>query len=71
MKPDLGNYLSQVISVVNRLGGDKNDVQLIITVFNDIEMEIGYLDQKRDEAQTNLQVLLLALEKNEEENSKN
>jgi hypothetical protein len=63
MKPDLGNYLSQVISVVNRLGGDKNDIQLIITVFNDIEMEIGYLDQKRDEAQTNLQVLLLALEK--------
>jgi hypothetical protein len=67
MKPNLSFYLEKIYQII-----DNNPVDLkqqIQEVFVDIEVEIGYLDQKRDEAETNFRAVLAVLnEKNEELN---
>ncbi len=62
MKLDLNRYLLEVSDIVNSLGGGKEHLDKIYSLFDDLSIELGYIDQKRDEAETNLRVLLSSLE---------
>jgi len=62
MMLNIEKYFIEVINVVKMLGGNQQHLEKIRSVFEDLEMDIGYLDQKRDEAETNLRVLLSSLE---------
>ena len=62
MRPDLNGYLLKVSDIIVELGGQEEHLAKIYSLFDDLETDIGYLDQKRDEAETNLRVLLSSLE---------
>ena len=59
MKPNLSFYLEKIYQIIDNNPADLK--QQIQEVFVDIEVEIGYLDQKRDEAETNFRAVLAAL----------
>ena len=65
MKPDLTPYLEKIYGIIEEAPSDLR--KQIQDVFIDIEVEIGYLDQKRDEAEANFRAVLAAL--NEKEKS--
>jgi hypothetical protein len=65
MKPYLSSYLHRVLEIYQ----ERPDfaVHQLTEIFSELEVEIGYLDQKRDEAETNFRAVLTAL--NEKEKS--
>jgi hypothetical protein len=62
MRHSLNEYLQAVTNIVAELGGRKEHLDKIHSIFDDISIEVGYIDQRRDEAETNLRVLLASLE---------
>ena len=55
----------EVTEMVAKLGGEQEHFAKIYSLFDDLETEIGYLDQKRDEAEANLHAFILALQEKE------
>ena len=65
MKPNISAYLMEVTEMVAKLGGEHEHFTKLYSLFDDLETEIGYLDQKRDEAESNLHAFILALQNKE------
>ena len=65
MKINLSSYLQKIYQIIENNPQDlKKQIQ---DVFVDIEVEVGYLDQKRDEAETNFRAILATLNEKIEE----
>ena len=65
MKLNLSSYLQKIYQIIDNNPQDlKSQIQ---DVFVDIEVEVGYLDQKRDEAESNFRAILAALNEKVEE----
>ena len=65
MKLNLSSYLQKIYQIIDNNPQDlKSQIQ---DVFVDIEVEVGYLDQKRDEAEANFRAILAALNEKVEE----
>jgi hypothetical protein len=65
MKLNLSSYLQKIYQIIDNNPQDlKKQIQ---DVFVDIEVEVGYLDQKRDEAETNFRAILATLNEKIEE----
>ena len=71
MKPDISAYLTELTEMVAKLGGEHEHFAKLDSLFDDLETEIGYLDQKRDEAESNLHAFILALQTKEKTDSEN
>ena len=65
MKLNLSSYLQKIYQIIDNNPQDlKSQIQ---DVFVDIEVEVGYLDQKRDEAESNFRAILATLNEKVEE----
>jgi len=65
MRHSLNEYLQAVTNIVAELGGRKEHLDKIHSIFDDISIEVGYIDQRRDEAESNLHAFILALQTKE------
>jgi hypothetical protein len=70
MKPDLSLYKKDFLSVVGELPEDA--LAKINEIFDDLEAEVGFLDERRQDAEDSLRTFIEALalqKKSQEENA--
>ena len=65
MKTNLSTYLHRVLEIYQEKPEDA--VQQLTEVFSEMEVDVGYLDQKRQEAETNFRIILSTLNEIEKE----
>jgi hypothetical protein len=65
VKINLSTYLHRVLEIYQ----ERPDfaVHQLTEIFSELEVDIGYLDQKRQEAETNFRVILSTLNEMEKE----
>lgn len=69
MKPDLTLYKKDILSTVGELSDES--LAKINEIFDDLEAEVGFLDERRQDAEDSLRVFIEALavqKKSQEEN---
>ena len=72
MKPDLSLYVEDIYRVIEDSTVEEAKTR-IRQIFNDLEAEVAFLDERRKDAEDNLKIFIeaLALQKKEQEENAN